>query len=81
MKIGLLRPVTVFPFPQASFDRLDYSRVKAVIDVEMTIPGQMLEDVKIAVNGAKPVAFYGRSGAHMPTTREIKDKILKMLEE
>ncbi len=81
VEVGLVRPITIWPFPyEAVRDAALLPGVKAVLDVEMNA-GQMLEDVKIAVNGAKPVAFYGRSGAHMPTTREIKDKILKMLEE
>ena len=81
VEVGLVRPITIWPFPyDAVAESAELPPVKAILDVEMNA-GQMLEDVKLAVNGKKPVAFYGRSGAHMPTTAEIKDKILKMLEE
>lgn len=80
INIGLLRPVTLWPFPhQAIADAACQPGVKAILDVEMNA-GQMLDDVKIAVKGVKPVDFYGRSGAHMPTTMEIRQKLLEMLE-
>jgi 2-oxoglutarate ferredoxin oxidoreductase subunit alpha len=41
--------------------------------------GQMVEDVRLAVNGAKPVHFYGRTGGNLPTQKEILDKIKKIL--
>ena len=54
-------------------------RVKAVLDVELN-EGQMLEDVKLAINGAKPIDFTGHCGSQMPTTDEIVEKILSMKE-
>ena len=62
VKIGLIRPITLFPFPEASFDRLDYSRVKGVIDIEMAIPGQLLEDVRTALARRAPLYYHGHSG-------------------
>jgi 2-oxoglutarate ferredoxin oxidoreductase subunit alpha len=53
--------------------------VKAVLDVEVN-EGQMLEDVKLAINGDKPVDFFGHLGSQFPTTEEIKQKILEMKE-
>ena len=53
--------------------------VKAVLDVELN-EGQMLEDVKLAINGAKPVDFFGHLGSEMPTTDEIVAKIKSMKE-
>ena len=80
IKAGLFRPVTVWPFPyehlKAAADR---EGVKALLDVEAN-EGQMLEDVKLAVNGAKHVDFFGHCGSLMPTTEEIKAKILEMKE-
>ena len=61
-KIGLIRPITLFPFPKASIKNLDYSRVKGIIDIEMTIPAQMREDIELQVMGRCPVYEYGRSG-------------------
>ena len=80
IKAGLFRPITVWPFPyehlKAAAER---DCVKALLDVEAN-EGQMLEDVKLAVNGAKPVDFFGHCGSLMPTTEEIKAKILEMKE-
>ena len=80
VKAGLFRPITVWPFPyehlKAAADR---KGVKALLDVEAN-EGQMLEDVKLAVNGAKHVDFFGHCGSLMPTTEEIKAKILEMKE-
>lgn len=53
--------------------------MKAVLDVELN-EGQMLEDVKIAINGAKPIDFFGHLGSQMPTTDEIVAKIISMKE-
>lgn len=62
VKIGLIRPITLFPFPKASLNNLDYSRVKGIIDIEMTIPAQMRDDIELQVKGRAPVYEYGRSG-------------------
>ena len=53
--------------------------MKAVLDVELN-EGQMLEDVKIAINGANPIDFFGHLGSQMPTTEEIVAKIISMKE-
>ena len=53
--------------------------MKAVLDVELN-EGQMLQDVKLAVNGSKPVDFFGHCGSQMPTTDEIVAKIKSMKE-
>ena len=60
-KFGLIRPITVNPFPYESFQKLDYSRVKAILDMEMAIPAQMLEDVKLGVLGKAPIHTCLRS--------------------
>ena len=78
--VGLVRPITVWPFPaKAMHDACCQPSVKAVLDVELN-EGQMLEDVKLAINGAKPVDFFGHLGSQMPTTEEIKAKIISMKE-
>mgnify|MGYP002627325995 CR=1 FL=1 len=79
-KVGLFRPITVWPFPyQQLRAAADRESVKAILDVECN-EGQMLEDVKLAIEGSKPVDFFGHCGSQMPTTEEIKDKILAMKE-
>jgi len=61
-KAGLIRPVTLFPFPKKSFQALDFTRVKGLIDIEMTIPAQMRDDIELELRGRAPLHEYGRSG-------------------
>lgn len=78
--VGLIRPITLWPFPyKALHDAAVAPGVKAVLDVELNA-GQMLEDVKLAVNGEQKVDFFGHYGSHMPTPEEIKEKLLSMRE-
>ena len=80
VNVGLVRPITVWPFPyDAVREACTQPSVKAVLDVELN-EGQMLEDVKLAINGAKPVDFFGHCGSQMPSTDEIVAKILSMKE-
>ena len=67
IKVGLLRPITLYPFPTADFQRLAKSAHSFVV-VEMS-NGQMLEDVRLALNGARPVEFLGRVGGNVPVAR------------
>ena len=68
---GLFRPVTLWPFPSVPLNHLAcQERVKSVLTVEMSL-GQMVDDVRLAVDGRKPVGFYGRSGGSTPTVSEI----------
>ena len=70
-KIGLIRPKTLSPFPYASFERLDYSQVRAVLDVEMSIPAQMVYDVALGVKGRCKIATCLRSGGEVIGRDEI----------
>ena len=80
VKAGLFRPIAVWPFPyQPLKDCVMREGVKAVLDIEVN-EGQMLEDVKLAIEGGKPVEFLGHCGSEFPTTQEIKSKILEMKE-
>ena len=80
VKVGLFRPISVWPFPyDALRETVLRDGVKAVLDVEVN-EGQMLEDVKLAIEGGKPVDFFGHLGSQFPTTAEIKNKILEMKE-
>lgn len=80
IKAGLIRPITLWPFPEdAVGDAAMRDGVKAVLTVELSA-GQMVEDVKLTINGAKPVAFLGHSGSRMPTVEEIMAKIKAMRE-
>ena len=64
-RVGLIRPITLYPFPKKSLHDLDYTRVKGIIDIEMTIPAQMREDIELQVMERCPVYEYGRSGGNL----------------
>lgn len=74
VKVGLIRPISLWPFPERPFIETR-DQVKAYISVEMSA-GQMIEDVRLAVNGHAPVDFFGRTGGVVPTQEEIFDKIM-----
>jgi len=79
-KVGLIRPITLFPFPKATLKNLDYSRVKGVIDIEMSIPAQMREDIELQVMERCPVYEYGRSGGMLLDDISTHEAILKIIE-
>ena len=78
-KVGVLRPITLFPFPTNPIKELS-QKVKGFLTVEISA-GQMVEDVRLTVNGAVPVEFYGRMGGIVPSAEEIlaalKEKLIK----
>jgi 2-oxoglutarate ferredoxin oxidoreductase subunit alpha len=73
LRVGLLRPVSLWPFPSARLDELAH-QVQGMLVVEMNA-GQMLEDVRLAVEGACPVRFYGRLGGVVPLPDEISREL------
>ncbi|MBI2332446.1 MAG: 3-methyl-2-oxobutanoate dehydrogenase subunit beta, partial [Chloroflexi bacterium] len=73
IKVGLLRPITVSPFPYAALDQLT-GQAEAILVTEMNM-GQMLDDVLLTVRGRVPVEFYGRPGGVVPFHNEILDEI------
>ena len=79
IKVGLFRPVTVAPYPYARVAELA-SRSKALLVIEMN-SGQMLEDVRLAVNGRTPIEFYGRLGGMVPFPDEILSEIQRVAKE
>ncbi|MDR3148460.1 MAG: 3-methyl-2-oxobutanoate dehydrogenase subunit VorB, partial [Oscillospiraceae bacterium] len=76
IKAGLLRPISLWPFPTAALQRLS-GTAKAFLTVEMSM-GQMVDDVRLAVNGKKPVEFFGRTGGVIPTPAEVLAEIKKL---
>lgn len=78
MKIGLIRPISLWPFPKRVISDISIN-VKELLTVEMNA-GQMVEDVRLAVEGKAPVSFYGRTGGIIPTVEEIYQEILKLRE-
>jgi 2-oxoisovalerate ferredoxin oxidoreductase alpha subunit len=79
LKVGLLRPITLYPFPIADFQRLA-RHAHSFIDVEMS-NGQMLEDVRLALNGARPVEFLSRIGGNVPSHEDILKFVLAHAEK
>ena len=80
VKDGLFRPITAWPFPEKQLAKaMAQDSVKKAIAVEISA-GQMLEDVKLTVNGTKPVEFYGKPGSYTPTAEEIAEYIMKSRE-
>ncbi len=75
--VGLFRPVTLWPFPYERLNELANHTAK-FLTVEMSM-GQMIEDVRLAVNGKKPVHFYGRVGGMLPVARDIYNEARRLL--
>ncbi|MBP3854011.1 MAG: 3-methyl-2-oxobutanoate dehydrogenase subunit VorB [Ruminiclostridium sp.] len=76
IKAGAFRPVTLYPFPKNELNDA-VKNAKKVLVVEMSM-GQMVDDVKLAINCSKPVEFYGRTGGVIPAPAEILAKIKEM---
>jgi pyruvate/2-oxoacid:ferredoxin oxidoreductase alpha subunit len=79
VKVGMLRPITLMPYPTKRLSELAaLDRVKAFSVIELS-NGQMVDDVRLAVNGAKPVEFYGRMGGNVPSIKELVHEIKRMM--
>lgn len=76
IKAGLLRPKTLWPFPAKHFNEVAKTASKFLC-VEMSM-GQMIDDVKLAINCSKPVEFFGRTGGVIPKPAEILEEIKKL---
>lgn len=70
-KVGLIRPKTLNPFPYDTYAGLDYTRVKAILDVEMSIPAQMVNDVKLAVMNRCPIHTCLHAGGEIMGRGEV----------
>lgn len=74
MKVGLIRPITLWPYPAAAIKECP---AKVFLTVEMNM-GQMVEDVRLAVEGAAPVEFFGKTGGIIPKPEEVLAEIEKL---
>ncbi len=77
IKVGLLRPITLFPYPTKAIQEM-LGQVKGILTVEMSA-GQMVEDVRLAVNGKIPVEHFGRFGGIIPTPEEVVVALKKQI--
>jgi len=73
-RVGLFRPITLWPFPSEALVKAA-ANVRQVLVVELS-NGQMVEDVRLALNGKMPVDFYGRTGGNVPSVEEIHADVL-----
>jgi len=73
LRVGVLRPITLYPFPKLHFEHVATQAAQFLV-VEMS-NGQMLEDVKLALNGSRPVDFLSRVGGNVPTHREVLERV------
>ncbi len=77
IKLGLLRPITLFPFPKKPIDAL-VPQLKSILSLELNA-GQMVEDIRLVVNGRIPVNFYGRQGGMIPDPEEILEVFMNTI--
>ncbi|MGN0643131.1 MAG: 3-methyl-2-oxobutanoate dehydrogenase subunit VorB [Huintestinicola sp.] len=73
IKVGLIRPITLWPFPEKVYAK-EAEHAKAFLDVEMSM-GQMVDDVKLAINCSRPVKFFGHTGGIIPKPAEVLEQI------
>lgn len=76
-KVGLLRPITLFPYPKGAIEAL-IPQLKSIMSVELNA-GQMVEDIKVIANGRVPVNFYGRQGGMIPDPEEVFEAFVKSI--
>lgn len=79
IKIGMIRPITLHPFPEEVFEKLDYNKVKTMLCIEMSNPGQLIEDVKLCVARRCAVSHYGRSGGVIISPEDIYKAVKERL--
>ncbi len=79
IKAGLVRPISLWPFPYSAFDALS-DKTRVVISAELSM-GQMVQDIQIGVKGRKPVRLISRVGGMLPTSPEMVARTKKILEE
>jgi pyruvate/2-oxoacid:ferredoxin oxidoreductase alpha subunit len=78
LNVGVLRPITLYPFPKLHFQRLA-QKARAFVVVEMS-NGQLIEDVRLALNGSRPVEFLSRVGGNVPSHDEVLRFVRKQAE-
>ena len=79
-KVGFIRPKTINPFPYDTYAGLDFDRVKAILDVEMSIPAQMIHDVKLAVTDRCPIHTCLHAGGEIMGRDEVIQAAKALLE-
>ncbi len=78
IKVGMFRPITLWPFPEKELEELA-KRMKGILVVEINA-GQMIQDVRLAVGKSLPVEHYGRMGGIIPEPEEVEGALKKLIE-
>ena len=78
IRAGMLRPITLWPFPSERIAQLS-TQVKGILCTEINA-GQMVQDIRLAVEGRTPVFHYGRLGGMVPTPDEIENALTEMID-
>ena len=82
IKVGLFRPISLWPFPEQALREVAWQdSVKTILDVEMSSTGQMLDDVRLSVEGRKSIHYLGHAGGVIPTVEEMIDAAKAALKE
>jgi len=76
-KIGIFRPISLWPYPYEALAK-QAQKAKKILVVEMSM-GQMVDDVKLAVLGTRPIEFYGLTGGLVPSPDDVADRLRGML--
>lgn len=80
IQVGVIRPITLHPFPHSTFKNLDYNRVKAILDVEMSIPAQFVQDVAMGVMDRCPIETCLCSGGNIMSREAVLAAVRKLAE-
>ena len=80
VKAGMIRPITVYPFPYAAYDKIDYAKCKGIVSVEMSIPAQFAVDVEAAVKERCPVTTCLCSGGNIMSREAVIETVKKVME-
>ncbi|WP_312442351.1 3-methyl-2-oxobutanoate dehydrogenase subunit VorB [Lacrimispora sp.] len=81
VKAGLIRPITVYPFPYSAFDHINYDKVKAVLDVEMSIPAQFVTDVEAGIKGRCPIETCLCSGGNIMSREAVIEAVKEIVKK
>ena len=80
IKAGMIRPITVYPFPYEAYDKIDYSKCKGIVSVEMSIPAQFADDVKAAVKERCKVDTCLCSGGNIMSREAVIAAVKNVME-
>ena len=81
VKAGVIRPITVSPFPYSAYDHIDYTKCKAVLSIEMSIPAQFVTDVEAGVKGRCPIETCLCSGGNVMSRDAVIAAVKKIIEK